>query len=105
MVVCVQEGDHEVVSQAIRDSQVLLTKDNINWDWHLITSLLKVLQVHLEYFGFNQTNQVVYVDVVYMAFIATLVVFWNIFNVSISTSDFSCYTYLIMCWFLCTVAR
>ncbi|XP_014664645.1 PREDICTED: rapamycin-insensitive companion of mTOR-like [Priapulus caudatus] len=31
----------EVLTQAIKDSQVLVTKENFNWDWDLIAALLK----------------------------------------------------------------
>ncbi len=37
-----QDVDHEIVNQAIKDSQVLQTKENFHWDWDLITAILKV---------------------------------------------------------------
>ena len=30
-----------MIGTAIRDTQVLITKDNFSWDWHLISAILQ----------------------------------------------------------------
>ena len=30
-----------MIGTAIRDTQVLTTKDNFSWDWHLISAILQ----------------------------------------------------------------
>ena len=37
-----QDSDADVVSQALRDSQVLLSRTFNEWDWDLIVAILKV---------------------------------------------------------------
>ena len=44
-----QERDRDALNQAIRDSQVLYTKDNRSWDWELVSTILKVSRLALSY--------------------------------------------------------
>ncbi len=37
----VQESEANLVGSAIRDSQVLATKENASWDWHLVGAILQ----------------------------------------------------------------
>lgn len=38
----VEQEDHDMINQTMKDSQVLLTKDNVNWNWELIGAILQV---------------------------------------------------------------
>ena len=40
-VTLLQDAEHDV-TQAMKDSHVLQTKENLQWDWELVSAILKV---------------------------------------------------------------
>ena len=36
------QDDSDLLTAAVKDSQILLTKDNTHWNWELVSTILQV---------------------------------------------------------------